>query len=113
MHELTLCRSLVDTLVEQAGAHGFARVVRVRLEIGPLGHVDADAVAFGFDVVSRGTLAEGAVLDVVRPAGAMRCAACAAEVEMAFEAGPCPSCGADELVVAGGDAMRVTELEVA
>ena len=69
MHEMSLCESLLDLLKTEAETAHFDRVKRITLEIGPLSSVEPEALRFGFDVVMRGTLADGAKLDIVMPPG--------------------------------------------
>lgn len=67
MHELGITRNIV-AIVEEA-AQG-RRVVRVVLEVGKLAGVMPDAITFCFDVVCKGTIAEGAALSIVEREGA-------------------------------------------
>lgn len=62
MHELGLTTELVAICVEHAQGR---RVTRVRLEIGARAAVMPDALRFCFDVVSEGTVVEGALLEIV------------------------------------------------
>ena len=55
MHEMALCRGVVQIIEEQAKAHAYTRVKTVRLEIGPLATVEPDALRFCFDAATRGT----------------------------------------------------------
>jgi len=112
MHELSLSQGIVDLVRDQAAANGARRVLRVRIAIGALSHVEPDAIEFGFDVVSRGTPAEGAILEIDRPPGRARCLPCDAEVTIATRDQPCPRCGTHRWVLVGGDELRVLELEV-
>ncbi len=64
MHEMSLCESIVQTLEKEAGAQQFNRVKTVWLEIGMLAGVEIDAMRFCFDVVTNGTLAAGAALEI-------------------------------------------------
>jgi len=66
MHELGITRNIVAIVGEAAAGR---RVVRITLEIGTQAGIAADAIAFCFDVVARGTAVEGAVLDIVPRAG--------------------------------------------
>lgn len=87
-------------------------VRRVILEIGGLSHVDPDAMAFAFDAQKHGTMAENAVLEIVRTEGRIWCMDCA-EVRLITQRGePCPECGSYKLTVIAGDDLRVRELEV-
>lgn len=112
MHELALARGVVEVIEEQAAAQRFRRVVRVRLVIGALSHVEPEALAFGFDAVSRGTAAEGAALVIDRPPGQAYCLDCEATVTVDERAAPCPRCAGWRLMITGGDDMRIKDLEV-
>jgi len=112
MHELTLSRGIVDIACREAAADGARRVLRVRVAIGALSHVDAGAVAFCFEATARGTLAEGAILTIEQPPGRARCLPCDAEVSVGGREQPCPCCGQHRWVLVGGDDLRVLDLEV-
>jgi hydrogenase nickel incorporation protein HypA/HybF len=66
MHELALTYEIVDIVCKAANDR---RVHKVTLDIGRLSGVMADAIEFCFDVVARGTLAEGARLEIRQPDG--------------------------------------------
>ena len=112
MHEMALAQSIVELVEEEARANDAHHVRVVRLAIGALSHVDPRALAFGFDVVTRGTVAEGARLAIDRPAGQAYCTDCEATVEIAAHGDPCPACGGNKWMLVGGDEMRVVDLEV-
>jgi hydrogenase nickel incorporation protein HypA/HybF len=112
MHELAVAQGIVDIVAGEARARSFTRATRVRVAVGALSHVDPDALAFGFDAVSRGTAAEGAALDIDRPPGTAYCLACSGQVKLARRGDGCPACGSFQVMVTGGDELRVTELEV-
>jgi hydrogenase nickel incorporation protein HypA/HybF len=112
MHELSLMQGVLEILQDTAHSQGFERVRVVRLEIGRLSAVDPAALRFCFDVVSDGTLAHGAALEILEMPGQGWCRRCCCEVELATRFDPCPSCGGYALQVTGGDAMRVLDLEV-
>lgn len=67
MHELGITRNVVAICAEQSGG---ARVTRVRLEIGKQAGVLAESVRFCFDICAKGTLVEGAILEIFEPPGA-------------------------------------------
>lgn len=112
MHEMSLCEGVLQVLEEQARAQQFSRVKTVFLEIGELAGVDPEAMRFGFDVVMKGTLADGAALQIIHLPGRAWCLPCGKEVHVAQRFEPCPACGGYQLQVTGGDELRVKELEV-
>ena len=101
MHEMALCESIRNTLEEQSRLHSFTKVARVCLEVGPLSGVEVDALRFGFDVVMRGSLAEGARLDIIEHT---------VPIKARFDA--CAKCGSHQLQVTAGEELRIKELEV-
>jgi len=112
MHEMALTQSLVDMIESEGRKQGFSRVRVVRLEIGALGSIDAEAMRFCFDAVARGAIVEGAALDIRIVPGEGWCLDCGKIVEMFERFGPCPECGQSHVQVAAGDDLRVKELEV-
>jgi hydrogenase nickel incorporation protein HypA/HybF len=112
MHELSLCEGVLQVLEDQAESQHFSRVKTVWLEIGSLAGVEIEAMRFGFDVVIRDSLAEGARLEIIEVPGQAWCLDCAAAVEIRQRYDECPRCGGYQLQVTGGDQMRIKELEV-
>jgi hydrogenase nickel incorporation protein HypA/HybF len=112
MHEMSLCEGIVDLIAEEARRHGFTRVKSITIDVGVLGHVDPQALAFGFDVVSRGTLADGARLVIEQVAGAGWCMDCSKTVPLAERFGACPECGQHHVQMTAGDELKLRELEV-
>lgn len=113
MHELALCQSILSIVEGEARARQVRRVTAVRLEIGAFSCASPDAIAFCFDAVVRGSIADGARLELVAVPGRAWCIDCAEEVTVAAQGQPCPACGGGDLVACGGDRLRVSELEVA
>ncbi len=112
MHEMSLCESIVQIIEDEAQRQGFARVIRVRLEIGRLSGVELEAMRFGFDAVTRGSLAEGAELEIIELPGRAWCLPCGREVEVERRFDACPRCGSFQLQVVSGDEMQIKDLEV-
>lgn len=112
MHEISICENIVDILKEQARAQAFDTVKRVSLEIGPFSGVEIEALKFGFDVVTRDSLAEGAALDIVETEARAKCLECGAEAVIAQRYDPCPQCGSHLLQVTSGEELRIRQVEV-
>jgi hydrogenase nickel incorporation protein HypA/HybF len=113
MHEMALAEGMLGIVADTARSNGAARVTRVCLEIGALAHVAPEALRFCFDAVTRGSVAEGAVLEIRTTPGRAWCMPCGETVELARLGEACPRCGSYQLQVAQGDEMKVREIEVA
>ncbi|MEO0411336.1 MAG: hydrogenase maturation nickel metallochaperone HypA [Pseudomonadota bacterium] len=112
MHEMSLAQGMVSAIEAQAASQVFERVTKVTLEIGTLSHVDPHAMEFSFDAATRGTLIEGAYLEILNPPGAAQCFACDSEVTIAKRGDGCPKCGSHQLIVTGGEDMKIKSMEV-
>ncbi|MGQ9371035.1 hydrogenase maturation nickel metallochaperone HypA [Azospirillum sp. ST 5-10] len=113
MHELTICQALLDRIAEERAARAFHRVVRVRVEVGRFGCLEPDSLRFAFDVISRDTFMQGAVLEIDEPPGRAVCLDCGAAVEVDSRLAACPVCQGLRLDPTGGDSLRFIEMEVA
>lgn len=112
MHEISLCESIRVILEDQAVEQRFERVTRVWLDIGPFSCVEPEALRFGFDAVMRGSVADGAELEIESAPGTGNCLNCGATVRVSGRFDPCPECGAEALQVSGGDDLKIRKLEV-
>lgn len=112
MHEMSLADGVLRLIEDSARANRFSRVKTVWLEIGELAGVEVEAMCFCFDAVMKGTLADGARLDIVMIQGQGQCLACGQTVPIQLRYDPCPLCGGYPVEPTGGMEMRVKELEV-
>ena len=113
MHEMSLAEGVVQIVETTARANDASAVRAVWLELGVLSHVEHEALRFSFDVVKRGTVADGARLEVVTTPGRAWCMPCGDSVDLARLGDPCPRCGSHQLQVTQGEEMRVKEVEIA
>lgn len=112
MHEMSLAEGMLQIIEDSARANGFTGVKTVWLEIGQLAGVEAEALRFCFDAVTRGSVAEGACLEIVETPGEGRCLSCNRQVAVSERYDACPECGGFPVEVTGGTEMRIKELEV-
>ena len=110
---MAICEGIAQILEDQAKVQCFSRVTVVWLEVGQLSTVEPAALRFSFEVVMRGTLAEGARLELVDVPGRAWCMACSETVSVCQRFDPCPRCGSYQLQITGGEELRVKELQVA
>ena len=87
-----------------------AAVKRVTLEIGKLSAIMPDAVRFCFDICAKGTLVEGATLEILEISGLAKCKTCGGNVELKQIVGRCV-CGSNDLEIIAGEELKVKEME--
>src|SRR5262249_43161695 len=108
MHELAITESMVATVAERVGE---TRVARLRLQVGTLAGVVPHALQFCFEVCARGTVLEGATLEIDEIPARGSCRQCGAEIAMASFLDLC-TCGSAELDVLAGQELRIKHVEV-
>lgn len=108
MHELGITRSVVAICTEYS--HG-AMVKRVTLEIGKLSAIMPEAIRFCFDICAKGTVVEGATLEILEIEGLGKCKNCGVNVELKQIVGRC-ECGSNDLEIVAGKELKVKEMEV-
>lgn len=109
MHELGITQNIVEIVGEHAKGYP---VKRVTLEIGQLSAVMPDAIRFCFDVCCRGTVLEGATLEIIELSGLGKCRQCGTENEIAQPFGVCDRCGSNDLEIVRGNELKIKEMEV-
>ncbi len=112
MHEMSLAEGVLQLVEDTARREGARRVKTVVLEIGTLASVEVEALRFCFDAVTRGSLAEGATLEIHPVQGAGWCLPCGATVPLEERYGICPRCGSCQVQPTAGTEMRVKEIEI-
>ena len=108
MHELGITRNIVSIVEEAAKGR---RVKRVTVDIGQLSGVMPDAIAFCFDIVAKGTLLDGANLDIRSIAGRARCRGCGEAFDTATLYQSCV-CGSRAIDRLAGEELKIREMEL-
>jgi hydrogenase nickel incorporation protein HypA/HybF len=112
MHELPITQSILDLVLAHAERAGAGKVERVHLVVGELSRVVDESISFYWDILSRGTAAEGSELRFEHVRLEMQCGECGSVFhprELSFR---CPSCDAVRVRVIGGKALRVEAIDV-
>ncbi len=112
MHELPVTQSILEIALRHAEAAGAKRIVQLNLVIGQFSSIVDDSVQFYWDIISRGTIAEGARLHFERTPGQLRCTACGHVFSINGEDYVCPVCGDTQVMVVSGDDFRLDSIEV-
>ncbi len=122
MHDIAAAQSIARSVLEAAGERHAERVERIRLALGAMTMLDPENLEFWLEQILRGTIAEGAEIEIERRPLTVRCAACGYEGEAPVPDDPiyhlmpyvpaCPECGANGLAVLGGDECIVESIRV-
>ena len=108
MHELSFAQAILDTVLKIAEEKNAKRVITIHIRLGELLLLNPEQLKFCFDVVSRGTIAEGAKLEIEFIKPKIRCTSCGKEFDEVV--GIC-DCGGI-VSVEGGKDMLLTKIEM-
>ena len=112
MHELSIASTILERAQAASLANQGARVTKIGLRIGEISGVEADALTFGIEVLSKDTPLAGVVLEVELCKRRLRCTTCAAEFEPKGFATSCPTCQGDQSECIAGKELDVMFFEL-
>lgn len=112
MHEGAIMQTVVTTIL--AAVDGSAsRVTHVQLELGTSEHFTEEAVYQYFQVLTQGTPAEGAELELSWLPATYQCLSCQQHFESTSATGICPHCGEVGLEITHSDGCAIRAIDVA
>jgi hydrogenase nickel incorporation protein HypA/HybF len=111
MHELSICQALVAK-VEHIALPRRARVLRLRIGVGPLSGVEPRLIESAWPLACTGTAAEGSLLDIEMTDIRIRCRDCGAESAAAANRLTCPACESWHTGLVSGDELNLLRVEL-
>jgi hydrogenase nickel incorporation protein HypA/HybF len=112
MHEFSIATSLLSIIAEETVQFQGATVKTVTLKIGTLSGVVPEALEFAFQVLSEGTVAEGAQLVIERVALRIACNACGRASMPTDPFIICPHCGSGDVDITAGRELEIESMEI-
>lgn len=111
MHELSVCQSIIQQVLQLADEHQAESIININLAIGPLAGVDSRLLAQAFPLASAGTIAANAQLDTEALPIRIKCQSCDRESEAEMNKLVCPYCNDWHTQLISGDEMLITSIE--
>ena len=111
MHEFSVVTYLLETVQEEARQHGASRVLEVNLVVGERASLMDESLFFYFDMLTPGTLAEGAKLTARRIPSQFDCLECG-QTYLAGADLRCPHCGGIGRISDKGSEFYIDSIEI-
>lgn len=112
MDERELANHVLEVADRTAYQNAAQRVVSIRLSIGGRRVIDLKRLASVFECAARGTVAEGATLQVNVLPVRHHCRNCGADFEGTVADVRCPECDHPHTEFIGGEEIRVLEIQM-
>ena len=112
MHELSVAESILEIALRNGEQAKAGKITDLYLVIGQLSSIVDDSIQFYWDIIAKGTLAEGAQLHFQRIQTHLKCDNCA--IEFVPEDGDfaCPECNSYKVEIVSGDEFYFEAIEV-
>ena len=113
MHELSIASSLADIASEHARTAGVARVESITLKLGGLTCVRRESLELSFEMVTQGTILDGARLNFIDVPITLFCKTCNQPVQIAgMQSLRCPHCDTPSGEILAGRELEIVSMEV-
>jgi len=112
MHELAVTQSILNVALESAREAKAQKIIEIKLVIGELSSIVDDSVQFYFDIMSEGTEAEGATLNIKRIPARFECTVCKQQFVRKGHSFRCPHCGGDAKICEGANEFYIESMVV-
>ena len=115
MHELSICEGIIEVATTALAplASPLPAVSCVTVRIGRLTAVGPDSLRHYFDLLTQGTVLEGATLVIEDIPIRARCADCGAGFEIEMLSFTCPRCDSGFVELLSGRELEVVSLDTA
>lgn len=111
MHELSIAQSILEIVQDEAKKHGADRLSVVKLRLGKLTAIEPTSLSFCFDLIAKGTIAEGARIEIETVPITGQCKQCGHKFIMEFPVGTCPGCQGLCISILTGREFYISEIE--
>ncbi|MDF2985306.1 MAG: hydrogenase nickel insertion protein HypA [Eubacterium sp.] len=112
MHEYAVTQSMLNIALNEAKRAGASKILEIRLVIGDLSTILDDSVQMYFDIMSEGTVAQGAKLIFNRVKAEFKCKECGEIFVKPSKGFDCPKCGGLGTPTERGKEFYIESLEI-
>ncbi|MCR5294023.1 MAG: hydrogenase maturation nickel metallochaperone HypA [Lachnospiraceae bacterium] len=111
MHELVIVEGILEAVIPAAKEHKAEKIVAINLKVGELSGVVSSCVLEYFKSAAKGTIAEGAKINVLPIPVAVSCPDCGYQGGLPKGSYHCPSCGSAGFKIVSGREYYVDTIE--
>lgn len=115
MHELPVIDSILNIVLKHAAINQARQIISITLQVGAMSDLEDEWMQRYFDQLSKGTVAESAVLKISRIPVVVTCQSCEHEFEVSLSERDivCPQCGSTKgFTLLSGREYYIKEMEV-
>jgi hydrogenase nickel incorporation protein HypA/HybF len=111
MHELSVTQSVLEIALRHATQANAGRIVDLHLVVGEMSSIVDDSVQFYWEILSRGTAADGSTLHFRRIEAQFGCRVCG-HAYHPRQGLVCPACDSGDVRLVAGDEFYLESIDV-
>lgn len=112
MHELTIIDNIIKICIEEGKKHNVSKIIEIRIKIGELSGMVPEYIQYYFNIMSKGTTAENAILNIEKIPIEIKCNNCKINSNVCLDDLICSYCGSANVQIAKGNDFIIESMEV-
>ncbi len=110
MHELPVAQNILEIAIQNSG--DAKSIKKINITIGELSSIIGDSVQFYWDLISKDTIAEGAIIHFELIKTRFKCKDCDEQYSPNKDSFECVNCKSKNVLVIAGKEFQLTSIEV-
>jgi hydrogenase nickel incorporation protein HypA/HybF len=112
MHELSVTKGILKICIEEGERYKVKEINKVNIKVGELTGLVPNCIAYYFNIVAKGTIAEGAEILIEKIPVSIHCEECGFEGELGKNNYYCPKCSGSKYKIIKGREFYLDTMEV-
>ncbi len=112
MHEVSIAEEIKNAVIQKLKENNGKRVKSIKLLIGEMTSIVPDALKFAFDIVSKKTPLENALIHIKVLKAKAKCKICSKDFAIEDYAFLCPECNSSDVEIKQGREMIIQTIEM-
>lgn len=113
MHELPITQSILKIAIQYGNKSKASRITDLYLVIGQLSSVIDDSIQFYWPIISKGTIAEDAILHFRRIPAQLECTQCGTKYSIDDgNLATCPTCDSGQVSIIAGKEFQLESIGI-
>ena len=112
MHELAVTENILEIALRHASTADARKITDIHVVIGDLSSIIDDSVSFYWDIVAKGTIAEGAQIHFKRLRPLFHCQECDHQFYPETDVYTCPACHGQRIRIIQGNEFFLESIQI-
>lgn len=112
MHELSVTQGILKICLEEGEKHNVNKVSKLNIKVGELTGLVPSCIDEYFKIVAKGTIADGAELNIEKVKVEIKCSVCEYEGILGKDNYLCPKCKGNNYKITKGKEFYLDTMEV-